>query len=62
MTADLASPQLYTVAEAAARLGVSERWLERRVADRSIPFRRLSPRVTRFSTADLEEIIARSAT
>lgn len=51
-------PRLFTVAEAAERLQVPEKWLRKQVSARAVPFTRLSPRNTRFSAADLEAIIA----
>jgi excisionase family DNA binding protein len=40
---------------AADHLGVSRRWLERRVAERSVPHHRLG-RLVRFTPSDLADI------
>lgn len=49
--------QLYTKAQAAERLQVSERWLEKRVTARRIPHTWLGRHI-RFSDQDLAEIAA----
>ncbi|WP_441173107.1 helix-turn-helix domain-containing protein [Micromonospora palomenae] len=53
-------PRLYTPAEAAALLRVSESWLRRRAGRRQIPCTFLGKHL-RFSAADLAAIIAAAA-
>ncbi|MFI7492969.1 helix-turn-helix domain-containing protein [Micromonospora echinaurantiaca] len=53
-------PHLYTPAEAAARLRVSESWLRRRAGRRQVPCTFLGKHL-RFSAADLAAIIAAAA-
>ncbi|MFJ2081269.1 helix-turn-helix domain-containing protein [Micromonospora chokoriensis] len=57
---DEQDPQLYTPAEAAARLRVPESWLRRRAGRRQIPCTFLGKHL-RFSSADLAAIIAAAA-
>ncbi len=57
---DNQDPHLYTPAEAAARLRVSESWLRRRAGRRQIPCTFLGKHL-RFSDADLAAIIAAAA-
>ncbi|MFI6273123.1 helix-turn-helix domain-containing protein [Micromonospora zamorensis] len=57
---DEQDPQLYTPAEAAARLCVPESWLRRRAGRRQIPCTFLGKHL-RFSPADLTAIIAAAA-
>ncbi|WP_108666288.1 helix-turn-helix domain-containing protein [Euzebya rosea] len=47
------SDQLVDVKSAAERLGVTERWVRRAVAERRIPFVKLG-RLVRFRPADLD--------
>lgn len=51
--------KLYTVDEAAARLGVTPRWMRRAVAERRIPFVKLGHFV-RFRPEDLDAYIDRN--
>lgn len=51
--------QLYTPAEAAERLKVTESWLKKRVAARTIPHTRIGRHI-RFSEADLTALVAQS--
>ena len=51
--------QLYTPAEAAERLKVTETWLKKRVSARSIPHTRIGRHI-RFSDADLAALVAQS--
>lgn len=53
----MTSTDLYTVAQAAAKLQVSESWLRKRATARAVPTTFLG-RMLRFSECDLEEIIA----
>lgn len=51
--------QLYTPAEAAERLKVTESWLKKRVAARTIPHTRIGRHI-RFSDNDLAALVAQS--
>jgi hypothetical protein len=53
-------PLLLDFAAAAARLGVTQSWLERQATARTVPHRRLG-RVIRFSEDDLAAIVAAHA-
>jgi excisionase family DNA binding protein len=50
---------LLDVAEAAQRLGVSERWVRRAIAERRLPFVKIGRHV-RFDPADLDEYTRRN--
>lgn len=50
-------PQLYTPAQAADRLAVSESWLRRQAGQRRIPSTRIGKHL-RFSATDLGDIVA----
>lgn len=56
----MTSPLLYTVAEAAGLLNVTENWLTERVSAQAIPHRRLGRKI-RFAQADLDLLIEQSA-
>jgi excisionase family DNA binding protein len=52
------SESLINVAEAAARLGCSERFIRRLVQERRIPFFKVGGSKLRFSCADIEKWLA----
>jgi excisionase family DNA binding protein len=56
----MTAPLLYTVAEAAELLNVTQNWLEESVSAQTIPHRRLGRKI-RFSQADLDSLIEQSA-
>lgn len=57
MTEPATTPVLMGYEEAASALGVSEHWLRKQVREGRIPHTRLSDRVVRFTTADLDELM-----
>jgi len=52
---------LFTVKEAAERLGVPESWLYERTRQRTVPFRRLGKYI-RFTEEDLRTIVSGATT
>lgn len=56
----MTAPLLFTVAEAAELLQVTENWLTERVTAGLVPHRRLG-RLIRFSQADLDRLIEQAA-
>lgn len=55
----MSTPVLLDVLQAAERLGVSERWVRRAVAERRIPFIKCGHFV-RFDPADLDAFVDRN--
>jgi excisionase family DNA binding protein len=50
--------RVLTVIEAAHHLGVSVRQMQRIIAERRVPFHRISPRITRLRVDELDAYLA----